>query len=169
MNEGDIVTGIVDEITSYGAFIKFDAELRGLLHITDLSWRRARHPEEIVALGETITVKILKKGISNDGLTTRYSLGLKQMTPDPWQCIQERRPVGKPVEGTITHIADYGIFVRICPTGIEGFVHRNLMSEPPELYSIDQQVTVIPVSYHIEGRRIELKLQKDNKNEQTNL
>ena len=165
MNPGDIATGVVKEIKSYGAVIKLNDKADALLHITDMSWRRVRHPDEILSIGQPLAVKILQKGRSSDGKNTWFSVGLKQMTDDPWFGIHERWPVGQPTSGEITHLVDYGLFVRICPTGVEGLVHISTLSNKIRSYTVGQSVQVVPVEYVQNSRRVELVLQKDYKHE----
>lgn len=165
MKPGDIVTGVVKEIKDYGATIKLGDGIDALLHITDMSWRRVRHPAEILAIRQPLTVVILKEGRSNDGQRSWFSVGLKQLTPDPWTGIHERCPVGQPTAGEIIHLTDYGLFVRICPTGVEGLVHINTMSNKIKSYTVGQLIDVVPVEYVQDSRRIELVLQKDYKHE----
>lgn len=165
MKPGDIVTGVVKEITPYGAFIRLSDRIDALLHITDMSWRRVSDPGWIATLGETLTVKILASGRSNDGKTWHYSVGLKQMTDDPWPGIHERCPIGQPTAGEITHSTDYGLFVRICPSGVEGLVHVKTMTNNIESYSEGQMVVVVPIKYTNESQRAELVLEKDYKHE----
>jgi small subunit ribosomal protein S1 len=165
VNPGDIVTGVVKEIKDYGATIKLGDKADALLHIVDMSWRRVRHPDEILVIGQPLTVVILKEGRSNDGQRHWYSAGLKQLTVDPWTVIHERCPVGQPTAGEITHLADYGLFVRICPSGVEGLVHVSTMSNRVKSYAVGQSVEVVPVEYVQDSRRIELVLEKDYKHE----
>lgn len=165
MKPDDIVTGVVKEITPYGAFIRLTDRIDALLHITDMSWRRVRHPDEIVTVGQRLTVKVLATGRSNDGKTWRSSVGLKQMTDDPWPGIHERCPIGQPTAGEIVATTDYGLFVRICPSGVEGLVHVNTMSNNIKSYSEGQTVVVVPIKYTHESHRAELVLEKDYKHE----
>jgi small subunit ribosomal protein S1 len=121
LKEGSVVRGVVKNITEYGAFVDLGG-IDGLLHITDMAWRRVRHPSEVVQAGQEITAKILKF----DTEKNRVSLGLKQMGDDPWMGVNRRYPQGTRMFGKITNIADYGAFVELEP-GIEGLVHVSEM------------------------------------------
>jgi small subunit ribosomal protein S1 len=121
LNEGSIVNGVVKNITEYGAFVDLGG-IDGLLHITDMAWRRVRHPSEVVAAGQEITAKVLKF----DTEKNRVSLGLKQMGDDPWMGVNRRYPQSTRMFGKVTNIADYGAFVELEP-GIEGLVHVSEM------------------------------------------
>eukprot|EP01032_Pedospumella_encystans_P033980 gene33980-38405_t len=120
LKEGSVVQGVVKNITEYGAFVDLGG-IDGLLHITDMAWRRVRHPSEVVTAGQEITAKILKF----DTEKNRVSLGLKQMGDDPWMGVNRRYPQGTRMFGKITNIADYGAFVELEP-GIEGLVHVSI-------------------------------------------
>ncbi|WP_455366776.1 S1 RNA-binding domain-containing protein, partial [Kaarinaea lacus] len=121
LEEGQVVKGIVKNLTDYGAFIDLGG-IDGLLHITDMSWKRIKHPSEIVNVGDEIDVKVLKF----DREKTRVSLGLKQMGEDPWLDITRRYPVGSRLFGKVTNLTDYGCFVEI-EEGVEGLVHVSEM------------------------------------------
>ena len=121
LKEGAIVNGVVKNITEYGAFVDLGG-IDGLLHITDMAWRRVRHPSEVVTAGQEITAKILKF----DTEKNRVSLGLKQMGEDPWLGVNRRYPQDTRMFGKVTNIADYGVFVELEP-GIEGLVHVSEM------------------------------------------
>src|SRR5687767_5153645 len=121
LKEGSVVRGVVKNITEYGAFVDLGG-IDGLLHITDMAWRRVRHPSEVVQAGQEITAKILKF----DTEKNRVSLGLKQMGDDPWMGVSRRYPAGSRMFGKVTNIADYGAFVELEP-GIEGLVHVSEM------------------------------------------
>src|SRR3990167_6066349 len=121
VNEGDEIKGIVKNLTDYGAFIDLGG-IDGLLHITDMSWKRIKHPSEILAIGDEISVKVLKI----DRETVRVSLGLKQLGGDPWLDISQRFPVSSKITGRVPNITDYGCFVEI-EEGIEGLVHVSEM------------------------------------------
>lgn len=164
MNEGNEVTGTVKNITDYGVFVDLGG-IDGLLHITDMSWKRVRHPSELVKLGEEIKVKILK--IDRD--KGRVSLGLKQLSDDPWQDINRRYPVGKRLFGHVSNIADYGCFVEIEP-GIEGLVHMSEMDwtnknvNPAKFVTLGQEVEVIILEVDSERRRISLGMKQCHQN-----
>ena len=121
MEEGKIVEGVVKNITDYGLFIDLGG-IDGLLHVTDVSWGRIKHPSESFSRGDRLEVKVL----SFDRETERVSLGLKQMFDNPWNTITEKYAVGSIVEGKIVNIMDYGVFVELEP-GVEGLVHISEM------------------------------------------
>ena len=120
--EGQIIDGLVKNITDYGAFIDLGG-IDGLLHVTDMAWRRVNHPSEILNVGDTVKVQIIR--INPE--TQRISLGMKQLQSDPWSAIEAKYPVGSRVNGTVTNIADYGAFVELEP-GVEGLIHVSEMS-----------------------------------------
>ena len=156
LKDGEVVKGVVKNITDYGVFVDLGG-LDGLLHITDISWRRIKHPGNVVSLGDTITVKVLKF----DRAKNRVSLGLKQLHSDPWDGVIERYPPGRKVRGRITNITDYGAFVEIEP-GIEGLVHisemdwKNKYILPHKLLKIGQLVSVSIIDISKTRRRISL-------------
>ena len=120
--EGQVIDGLVKNITDYGAFIDLGG-IDGLLHVTDMAWRRVNHPSEILNVGDTVKVQIIR--INPE--TQRISLGMKQLQSDPWSAIAEKYPVGAKIKGTVTNIADYGAFVELEP-GVEGLIHVSEMS-----------------------------------------
>lgn len=160
LKEGDEVTGTVKNMTDYGAFIDLGGA-DGLLHITDISWRRIKHPNEILKLGDEIKVKILKF----DREKNRVSLGLKQLENDPWRDIARRYPIGTRLFGKVTNIADYGCFVEI-EAGIEGLVHMSEMDwtnkniSPAKLVSPGQEVEVMVLDVDVDKRRISLGMKQ---------
>ena len=160
LHEGDEVKGIVKNLTDYGAFIDLGG-IDGLLHITDMSWKRIRHPNEILAIGDEIKVKILKFDREN----ARVSLGLKQLGEDPWADIGHRYPIGKRLSGNVTIITDYGCFVEI-EEGIEGLVHVSEMDwtnknvNPNKVVHLGQEVEVVVLDIDGERRRISLGLKQ---------
>ncbi len=160
LHEGDEVKGIVKNLTDYGAFIDLGG-IDGLLHITDMSWKRIRHPNEILAIGDEIKVKILKFDREN----ARVSLGLKQLGEDPWADIGHRYPIGKRLSGNVTNITDYGCFVEI-EEGIEGLVHVSEMDwtnknvNPNKVVHLGQEVEVVVLDIDGERRRISLGLKQ---------
>src|ERR671917_167648 len=117
LEEGQVIDGVVKNITEYGAFVDLGG-IDGLLHVTDMAWRRVNHPSEVVTIGQTVKVKIIK--INHE--THRISLGIKQLLADPWEGIAARYPVGAKLKGRVTNITDYGAFVELEP-GIEGLIH----------------------------------------------
>ena len=160
LKEGSVVQGIVKNITEYGAFVDLGG-VDGLLHITDMAWRRVRHPSEVVTPGQEITAKILKF----DTEKNRVSLGLKQMGDDPWMGVNRRYPTSTRMFGKITNIADYGAFVEIEP-GIEGLVHVSEMDwtnknvAPNKLVTMGQEVEVMVLEIDEDKRRISLGMKQ---------
>jgi small subunit ribosomal protein S1 len=160
LHEGDEIKGIVKNLTDYGAFIDLGG-VDGLLHITDMSWKRIKHPSEILTIGDEIKVKILKFDRNN----ARVSLGLKQLGDDPWSDISHRYPIGKRLSGKVTNITDYGCFVEI-EEGIEGLVHVSEMDwtnkniNPNKVVHLGQEVEVIVLDIDSERRRISLGLKQ---------
>src|SRR3989344_1268825 len=160
LKEGSIVQGVVKNITEYGAFVDLGG-IDGLLHITDMAWRRVRHPSEVVTAGQEITAKILKF----DTEKNRVSLGLKQMGDDPWMGVNRRYPQGTRLFGKITNIADYGAFVELEP-GIEGLVHVSEMDwtnkniAPAKLVSLGDEVEVMVLEIDEDKRRISLGMKQ---------
>ncbi|MEY4506001.1 MAG: ribosomal protein [Pseudomonadota bacterium] len=160
LKEGAIVTGVVKNITEYGAFVDLGG-IDGLLHITDMAWRRVRHPSEVVAAGQEITAKILKFDTDKQ----RVSLGLKQMGDDPWMGVARRYPQSTRMFGKITNIADYGAFVELEP-GIEGLVHVSEMDwtnknvAPSKLVSLGDEVEVMVLEIDEDKRRISLGMKQ---------
>jgi len=164
MKEGAIVKGIIKNLTDYGAFVDLGG-VDGLLHITDMAWKRVKHPSEIVTVGEEIDVKVLKF----DREKVRVSLGLKQMGDDPWIAIARRYPESTRLVGKVTNIADYGCFVEI-EEGVEGLVHVSEMDwtnkniHPSKVVSLGLEVEVLVLDIDEERRRISLGMKqcKDN-------
>lgn len=160
LKEGAIVHGVVKNITEYGAFVDLGG-IDGLLHITDMAWRRVRHPSEVVTAGQEITAKILKF----DTEKHRVSLGLKQMGDDPWLGVSRRYPQGTRMFGKVTNIADYGAFVELEP-GIEGLVHVSEMDwtnknvAPSKLVSLGDEVEVMVLDIDEDKRRISLGMKQ---------
>ena len=160
LREGAIVNGVVKNITEYGAFVDLGG-IDGLLHITDMAWRRVRHPSEVVTAGQEITAKILKF----DTEKHRVSLGLKQMGDDPWMGVSRRYPQSTRMFGKITNIADYGAFVELEP-GIEGLVHVSEMDwtnknvAPSKLVSLGDEVEVMVLDIDEDKRRISLGMKQ---------
>ncbi len=160
LQEGQVVTGVVKNITDYGAFVDLGG-VDGLLHITDMSWKRVKHPSEMLTVGEEITVKVLKY----DRDKKRVSLGLKQLGEDPWSNIARRYPVGTRLFGNVTNLADYGCFVEI-ENGIEGLVHMSEMDwtnkniHPAKVVQIGDEVEVMVLDIDEERRRISLGIKQ---------
>lgn len=160
LEEGAVVKGIVKNLTDYGAFVDLGG-LDGLLHITDMAWRRVRHPSEIVNVGDEIDVRILKF----DRERVRVSLGLKQLGDDPWKDISSRYPVATKLTGSVTNVTDYGCFVEL-QEGVEGLVHMSEMDwtnrnvQPGKLVQIGEQVEVMILEIDEERRRISLGMKQ---------
>lgn len=163
LQEGALVSGVVKAITDYGAFVEFNdvKGINGLIHITDLSWKRVRHPSEIVSVEQAITAKVLRY----DEERNRVSLGLKQLSEDPWIGIARRYPAGTRMFGKVTNITDYGAFVEI-ETGIEGLVHVTEMEwsnkniVPSKLVTVGQEVEVMVLEIDEDRRRISLGMKQ---------
>lgn len=160
LQEGQEVKGIVKNLTDYGAFVDLGG-VDGLLHITDMAWKRVKHPSEIVNVGDEIDVKVLKF----DRERQRVSLGLKQLGQDPWANIAARFPIGSSLEGKVTNLTDYGCFVEI-NEGVEGLVHVSEMDwtnkniHPSKVVSVGDKVTVKVLEIDEERRRISLGLKQ---------
>lgn len=160
---GSKLDGIVKNITDYGAFIDFGS-FDGLLHLTDISWCRVRHPSEVLKVGQEVKVQVIKY----DENTKRVSLGMKQLQPNPWETILERYPVGSIVKGKVTNITNYGSFVEI-ENGIEGLVHVSEMSwlktnNPNKALAVGQDVNVMILDINTQGHRISLGIKQCEKN-----
>ncbi|MCI5077982.1 30S ribosomal protein S1 [Oricola sp.] len=164
LEEGQTVEGVVKNITDYGAFVDLGG-IDGLLHVTDMAWRRVNHPSEILSIGQTVKVQIIR--INQE--THRISLGMKQLQADPWDGIGANYPVGKKIKGTVTNITDYGAFVEIEP-GIEGLIHVSEMSwtkknvHPGKILSTSQEVEVVVLEVDPQKRRISLGLKQTLEN-----
>lgn len=160
LSEGAEVKGTVKNLTDYGAFVDLGG-VDGLLHITDMAWKRVKHPSEIVNVGDEITVKVLKF----DKDRTRVSLGLKQLGQDPWAAIAENHPVNSKLAGKVTNLTDYGCFVEILD-GVEGLVHVSEMDwtnkniHPSKVVSLGDVVEVMVLEIDEERRRISLGLKQ---------
>ncbi len=160
LQEGQILTGVVKNITDYGAFVDLGG-VDGLLHVTDISWKRINHPSEALAIGQQVQVQIIRFNPE----TQRISLGMKQLEADPWEGVAAKYPVGAKFEGRVTNITDYGAFVEL-EAGIEGLVHVSEMSwtkknvHPGKIVSTSQQVEVVVLDVDEEKRRISLGLKQ---------
>ncbi|MEN9453331.1 MAG: hypothetical protein RLZZ369_2390 [Pseudomonadota bacterium] len=152
LREGAIVAGVVKNITEYGAFVDLGG-IDGLLHITDMAWRRVRHPSEVVTVGQELSAKVLKF----DAEKNRVSLGLKQMGDDPWVGVSRRYPASTRLFGKVTNIADYGAFVEIEP-GIEGLVHVSVA--PNKIVNLGDEVEVMVLEIDEDKRRISLGMKQ---------
>jgi small subunit ribosomal protein S1 len=164
LEEGQVIDGVVKNITDYGAFVDLGG-IDGLLHVTDIAWRRVNHPTEVLNIGQSVKVKIIK--INHE--THRISLGMKQLLDDPWQGIEAKYPVGARYKGRVTNITDYGAFVELEP-GIEGLIHVSEMSwtkknvHPGKIVSTSQEVEVQILEVDSVKRRISLGLKQTMRN-----
>ena len=164
LEEGQVIDGVVKNITDYGAFVDLGG-IDGLLHVTDIAWRRVNHPTEVLNIGQQVKVKIIK--INHE--THRISLGMKQLLDDPWQGIEAKFPVGTRFTGRVTNITDYGAFVELEP-GIEGLIHVSEMSwtkknvHPGKIVSTSQEVEVQVLEVDPVKRRISLGLKQTMRN-----
>jgi small subunit ribosomal protein S1 len=164
LEEGQVIDGVVKNITDYGAFVDLGG-IDGLLHVTDIAWRRVNHPTEVLNIGQSVKVKIIK--INHE--THRISLGMKQLLDDPWQGIEAKYPVGARFKGRVTNITDYGAFVELEP-GIEGLIHVSEMSwtkknvHPGKIVSTSQEVEVQILEVDPVKRRISLGLKQTMRN-----
>ena len=164
LEEGQIVDGVVKNITDYGAFVDLGG-IDGLLHVTDIAWRRVNHPSEVLTIGETIKVQIVR--INHE--SHRISLGMKQLQSDPWEGIEAKYPLGAKFTGRVTNITDYGAFVELEP-GIEGLIHVSEMSwtkknvHPGKIVSTSQEVDVLVLEVDPDKRRISLGLKQTLQN-----
>lgn len=160
LQEGQIITGVVKNLTDYGAFVDLGG-IDGLLHITDIAWKRVKHPSEVLTVGQELQVKVLRF----DRERMRVSLGLKQLGEDPWVGVARRYPEGTRVSGRVTNIADYGCFVEL-EAGIEGLVHVSEMDwtnrnvHPSKIVSPGEEVEVMVLDIDEERRRISLGLKQ---------
>ena len=160
IKEGSVLEGIVKNITDYGAFIDLGG-VDGLLHVTDISWKRINHPTEVLSLGQTVKVQVIK--FNED--TQRISLGMKQLENDPWQAVADKYKVGEVYQGKVTNITDYGAFIEL-EDGIEGLVHVSEMSwtrknvHPGKIVSTSQEVEVKVLEVDADKRRISLGIKQ---------
>jgi small subunit ribosomal protein S1 len=162
--EGQIIEGVVKNITDYGAFVDLGG-IDGLLHVTDMSYKRVNHPNEVINIGDTVRVQIVR--INQD--TQRISLGMKQLESDPWEGVAAKYPVGAKLHGVVTNITEYGAFVEL-EAGIEGLVHVSEMSwtkknvHPGKIISTSQEVDVMVLEVDSDKRRISLGLKQVQQN-----
>ncbi len=160
LREGQVLKGVVKNITDYGAFIDLGG-VDGLLHVTDIAWRRINHPSEALQIGETIEVQVIRFNPE----TQRISLGMKQLEADPWEGVEAKYPIGTKFTGRVTNITDYGAFVEL-ESGIEGLVHVSEMSwtkknvHPGKIVSTSQEVEVMVLDVDAQKRRISLGLKQ---------
>ena len=164
LEEGQIVEGVVKNITDYGAFVDLGG-IDGLLHVTDIAWRRINHPSEVLSIGQQVKVQIVR--VNQE--THRISLGMKQLESDPWDAIEAKYPIGAKFTGRVTNITDYGAFVELEP-GIEGLIHVSEMSwtkknvHPGKIVSTSQEVDVVVLEVDSVKRRISLGLKQTLQN-----
>ena len=164
LQEGQVLQGVVKNITDYGAFVDLGG-VDGLLHVTDISWRRINHPSEALQVGQTVQVQVIRFNPE----TQRISLGMKQLEADPWDAVEAKYPVGSKFTGRVTNITDYGAFVELEP-GIEGLVHVSEMSwtkkniHPGKIVSTSQEVEVVVLDVDPNKRRISLGLKQTMEN-----
>ncbi|PLK24906.1 30S ribosomal protein S1 [Porphyrobacter sp. TH134] len=162
--EGQIIDGVVKNITDYGAFVDLGG-IDGLLHVTDMSYKRVNHPSEVIAIGDTVKVQIVRINAE----TQRISLGMKQLESDPWDGVAAKYPVGMKLSGQVTNITEYGAFVEL-EAGIEGLVHVSEMSwtkknvHPGKIVSTSQEVDVMVLEVDSDKRRISLGLKQAQRN-----
>ena len=160
LHDGQILNGVVKNLTDYGAFIDLGG-IDGLLHITDISWKRVKHPSEVLTVGQDVKVKVL----SFDSARNRVSLGMKQLGNDPWHDLKDRYPIGKRLQGKVTNITDYGCFVEI-EEGVEGLVHMSEMDwtnknvHPSKVVSLGDIVDVMVLEIDEERRRVSLGMKQ---------
>jgi small subunit ribosomal protein S1 len=164
IEEGKIIEGIIKNITDYGLFIDLGG-IDGLLHVTDISWGRITRPSDHFSKGEKIRVKVL----SFDRVKERVALGLKQLTPNPWETIKDKYPINSVVEGKVVNLTDYGVFVELEP-GVEGLIHVSEMfwtreiRHPSKVLSIDQMINVMILDINTDTKRISLGLKQTTAN-----
>lgn len=164
IREGSVVQGIVKNITDYGAFVDLGG-VDGLLHVTDISWKRINHPSEALSIGQTVDVQIIKFNEENQ----RISLGMKQLEADPWDGVISKYPLKMTMKGRVTNIADYGVFVEL-EDGIEGLVHVSEMSwtkknvHPSKIVSTSEEVEVMVLEIDMDKRRISLGIKQCQEN-----
>ncbi|HYM33287.1 MAG TPA: 30S ribosomal protein S1 [Candidatus Cybelea sp.] len=160
LREGQVLEGVVKNITDYGAFVDLGG-VDGLLHVTDIAWRRVNHPSEVLNIGQTVKVQVIRLNPE----TQRISLGMKQLEADPWDGVEAKYPVGVKFTGRVTNITDYGAFVELEP-GVEGLVHVSEMSwtkknvHPGKIVSTSQEVEVMVLEVDPHKRRISLGLKQ---------
>jgi len=164
LHEGQVIDGVVKNITDYGAFVDLGG-VDGLLHVTDMAWHRVNHPSEVLSIGQTVKVQVIK--VNQE--TQRISLGMKQLMADPWEGVAAKYPVGAKLKGRVTNITDYGAFVELEP-GVEGLVHVSEMSwtkknvHPGKIVSTSQEVEVVVLEVDPVKRRISLGLKQATDN-----
>src|SRR5260221_3577638 len=164
LKEGQVLQGVVKNITDYGAFVDLGG-VDGLLHVTDIAWRRINHPSEALHIGQTVNVQVVRFNSE----TQRISLGMKQLEADPWEGVELKYPANARFKGRVTNITDYGAFVELEP-GVEGLVHVSEMSwtkknvHPGKIVSTSQEVEVMVLDVDPQKRRISLGLKQTTAN-----
>ena len=164
LKEGQVLSGVVKNITDYGAFVDLGG-VDGLLHVTDIAWKRVNHPSELLQIGQQVTVQVIRFNAE----TQRISLGMKQLESDPWEGVAAKYPARTKLKGRVTNITDYGAFVELEP-GIEGLVHVSEMSwtkkniHPGKLVSSSQEVEVMVLDVDMTKRRISLGIKQTQEN-----
>ncbi len=160
LKEGQVIDGVVKNITDYGAFVDLGG-VDGLLHVTDIAWRRINHPSDALQIGQTVKVQVIRFNPE----TQRISLGMKQLQADPWEDVEAKYPVGTRFKGRVTNITDYGAFLELEP-GVEGLIHVSEMSwtkknvHPGKIVSTSQEVEVTILDVDIQRRRVSLSIKK---------
>ena len=160
LSEGQVLDGVVKNITDYGAFVDLGG-IDGLLHVTDMAWRRVNHPSEVLSIGDTVRVQVVRLNPE----TQRISLGMKQLLADPWEGVETKFPVGTKLRGRVTNITDYGAFVELEP-GVEGLVHVSEMSwtkknvHPGKIASTSQEIEVMVLDVDPNRRRVSLGIKQ---------
>jgi small subunit ribosomal protein S1 len=166
---GSVIEGKIKNITDFGIFIGIEEGIDGLIHVSDLSWtERIKHPSEKYAKGETIQAVVLKIDKENE----RFSLGVKQLEPDPWQAAASNYPIGSTVEGTITNVTDFGVFVQL-EEGIEGLVHVSEISKdkvktPVGMFNVNDTLKAMVINVSADDRKIGLSVKALQEKEENN-
>ena len=164
---GTVVNGPVRNITDFGIFVGIEEGIDGLVHISDLHWtKKIKHPSELYKKGDIVEAKVLGVNVENE----RFSLGIKQMTPDPWKVVADKYPVGSKIKGQVTSVPDFGVFVRI-DEGVEGLIHVSQLStervdKPSSLYKVGDEVEAEVVSIDLNDRKIGLSVRALRRSEE---
>jgi len=164
---GAVVSGPVRNITDFGIFVGIEEGIDGLVHISDLHWtKKVKHPSELYKKGDIVEAKVLGVNVENE----RFSLGIKQMTPDPWKAVADKYPVGSKLKGQVTSVPDFGVFVRI-DEGVEGLIHVSQLStervdKPSSLYKVGDEVEAEVVSIDLNDRKIGLSVRALRRSEE---
>jgi small subunit ribosomal protein S1 len=164
---GSVVNGPVRNITDFGVFVGIEEGIDGLVHISDLHWsKKIKHPSELYKKGDIVQAKVLGINVENE----RFSLGIKQMAPDPWQVVANSHPVGSKIKGQVTSVPDFGVFVRI-EEGVEGLIHVSQLSservdKPSSLYKVGDEVEAEVVSIDPADRKIALSVRALRRSEE---